>query len=202
MVPEVRFASTSDLLARYVAEGPGQLMAPLPGPPAPGTFTVGSTLKILISFRDRELRIPVRCRVLAIRTDGAGHWQAQLEFLATGDAKQTLAEASADAPAPEARRLMIRVRATLADGRQLEAKAVALEPQGLKLDRSLPGAAGDIVRLAIRLPGQLWPLRLAGEIEGSAANSVALLFRAPSEELAWTHFLEEVGARRGELLLA
>lgn len=201
---ELFFDDTKELLDSYVAEGPGQIVAPLPGPPAPGTFAVGGTLEIVLGFRDRELRIPVRCRVLGVHTDGLGHWKVQLEFLAMRDAHHTLAEARVARAEPPWAPHLVRVRTTLPDGRQFDLLARALEAEGLWLDRRLPVESGEIVRLAIRSQGRIWPLRLVAEVrpDGGSGSALGLLFRTPSEELAWKGLLAEVGRAAPPLLLA
>ncbi len=189
---EVLFASSRDLLSRYVAEGPGQLVAPLPGPPAPGSMPVGQIVSMILAFRDRALRIPVRCRVLAVKSDGDGHWRAHLEFASPREARA----AFGGAPAP----LRPRLRVTLPSGAQAEAAIGRMTPDVLELEAPIAATDGDVVRLSIRAPGRLLPLRLAGEVRTRGGRwAIDLLFREPREELAWSQLVEREAERRGEL---
>ncbi|MHB1844351.1 MAG: hypothetical protein ACYCWW_05890, partial [Deltaproteobacteria bacterium] len=185
-----------DLLSRYVPEGPGQLLVPLPGPPEPGMMPVGQIVPVVLAFRDRELRIPVRCRVLGVRNDGNGHWRAQLEFASVGEARQALGAGgrpSKDYP---------HVRVTLSSGERADAAIVRLEPDRLELDAPVAAEDGEVVQLSVRGAGRLVPLRLAGEVRRKGNRFVIeLLFKEPREELAWTRFVA-LEAERAELRTA
>lgn len=199
---ELLFADSKDLLACYKADGPGQLFASLPGPPAPGTLPVGKLIPITLAFRDRPLRILVRCRVIAVRSDGDGHWTAQLEFMVGGDARQTLNDAA------QARRAVprgpVRVRVTLSDGRQLDAVARGIDRDSIDLDVALPVENSDLVKLSIRPPGKILPIRLVGEprLGGVGGTRIGILFRQPREEILWAELAQEAGAHPSRLLLA
>jgi hypothetical protein len=203
---ELVFENSKDLLACYVDEGPGQLLAALPGPPAPGTLTVGGLIPITLAFRDRPLRIPVRCRVLAVRNDGDGHWTAQLEFTVGRNKTTTLGEGTrsdTETVWPHAGRGPVRVRVTLADGRRLEATARGIGPESIDLDLNLPPGLGDIVKLSIRPPGKFLPIKLMGEPKSSTEGRlhIDLLFRQPREELLWSEIAEKAAAHPSRMLL-
>ncbi len=190
------FADSRSLLACYVADGPGQLIAPLPGPPEPGTFDVGAVMPLTLAFRDRDLKIPVHCRVIAVRTDGDGHWKVQLEF-APG-AREARPEVRRDARGP------VRVRVALGDGRQIDAVAKRIGRETVDLDVTLPPEAHDVVKLSVRPPGRLLPMRLIGEPRpgGAEGSRIAILFRQPREELAWARLADEAVAHPSRLQLA
>ncbi|MHB8418065.1 MAG: hypothetical protein ACYDCL_08310 [Myxococcales bacterium] len=194
------FADSKSLLACYVADGPGQLFAPLPGPPEPGTFEVGRTLPLTLAFRDRELRIPVRCRVIAVRDDGDGHWKVQLELVAGAEGGE---QGAGSGWRPSARG-PVRVRVTLGDGRQLDAVARSIRRETLDLDVTLPEEATELVKLSIRPPGRLLPIRLIGEPRpgGTGGSRIAILFRQPREELIWAQLAQEAVAHPSRLQLA
>lgn len=197
---ELVFADSKDLLASYVADGPGQLFAVLPGPPAPGTMPVGKLLPITLAFRDRPLRILVQCRVIAVRSDGDGHWTAQLEFMVGMEARQTLNDSARARRVP---RGPVRVRVTLSDGRRLDAVARGIDRDSIDLDVSLPVDLSDLVRLSIRRPGRILPIRLVGEprLGRVGGTRIGILFRQPREELLWGDLADEAGAHPSRLLL-
>jgi hypothetical protein len=198
---ELVFADSKDMLASYVADGPGQLRAPLPGPPAPGTMPVGKLVPITLAFRDRPLRILVQCRVIAVTSDGDGHWVAQLEFMIGGEARQTLNESARARRAP---RGPVRVRVTLPDGRKLDAVARGIDRETIDLDVTLPAEVVDMVKLSIRPPGKILPIRLLGEPRagGTAGTRIGVVFREPREELLWSQLAEDASAHPSRLLLA
>ena len=198
---ELVFADSKDLLASYVADGPGQLQAPLPGPPAPGTMPVGKLVPITLAFRDRPLRILVQCRVISVLSDGDGHWTARLEFMVGGEAKPTLNEAARARRVP---RGPVRVRVTLSDGRRLDAVARGIDRDTIDLDVALPVEISDWVRLSIRRPGRILPIRLVGEprLGGVGGTRIGILFRDAREELRWGELAEEAGLHPSRLLLA
>jgi hypothetical protein len=196
---ELVFADSKSLLACYVADGPGQLIAPLPGPPEPGTFDVGKAVRLTLAFRDRDLRIPIHCRVLAIHNDGDGHWKVQLELLAGGLGRETARESARNRA-----RGPVRVRVKLGDGRQLDAIAKRIRRETLDLDVALPDDVTDVVRLSVRPPGHLLPIRLLGEPSpgGVGGSRIAILFRQPREELTWAQLAGEAVAHPSRLQLA
>jgi hypothetical protein len=196
---ELVFADSKSFLACYVADGPGQLFAPLPGPPEPGVFEVGKVVPVMLAFRDRDLRIPVRCRVIAVRNDGDGHWKVQLEFTAGGVGRET-----GGGSYRHGARGPVRVRIRLGDGRQLDAVAKRIHRETLDLDVTLPADLTDVVKLSVRPPGRLLPIRLLGEPRpgGADGSRIAILFRQPREELTWAQLADEAVAHPSRLLLA
>ncbi len=194
--PELFFADSRDLLAHYVAAGPGQLFAELPGPPEPGTLPVGHIVPIVLAFRDRTLRIPSHGRVLAVRDDGDGHWKVQLEIVS--GAARSRPGAGSEARGP------VRVCVALDDGRKIDAFARRIERDGLQLDVALPDDCGELVRLSVRPPGRLLPIRLVGEVRRTAAGGgsrIGVLFRQPREEVVWEQLADQAVAHPSRLEL-
>lgn len=189
---ELWFADSRDLLANYVSSGPGQLFSALPGPPEPGTWPVGQVIPLVLVLRDRMLRIPTHGRVLAAGGDGEGHWSVQIEM--TSMPERLPARSSGRGP--------VKVRVTLEDGRRLDAVARRIEADTLQLDVVLPPKSGEIIRLAIRPPGRLWPIRLVGEPRaGTGGSRVVILFRGPREEIVWGALADEATNHPSRLML-
>ena len=195
--PELFFADSRDLLANYVPAGPGQLFAALPGPPEPGTLPVGQIVPITLAFRDRPLRIPAHGRVLSVKSDGDGHWKVQLEIVSGGAGR-------APARIGDGARGPVRVRVTLDDGRHIDAFARKIEREGLQLDVTLPSDCGELVKVSVRPPGRLLPIRLVGEprpAKGGEGSRIAVLFRQPREEVAWAQLADQAVAHPSRLQL-
>jgi hypothetical protein len=95
------------------------------------------------------------------------------------------------------------VRVTLSDGRRLDAVARGIDRDSIDLDVSLPVDLSDLVRLSIRRPGRILPIRLVGEprLGRVGGTRIGILFRQPREELLWGDLADEAGAHPSRLLL-
>jgi hypothetical protein len=116
------------------------------------------------------------------------------------EARQTLNDSARARRVP---RGPVRVRVTLSDGRRLDAVARGIDRDSIDLDVSLPVDLSDLVRLSIRRPGRILPIRLVGEprLGRVGGTRIGILFRQPREELLWGDLADEAGAHPSRLLL-